>query len=137
VGRSRGGNTSKVHLTTDGAGNVLGWSLTPGPAGDCPEAAGLLAPWLAPAREVVADAAYDSDALRAQIAAAGAVAVIKPNPRRKHPPEFDPVAYAQRHHIEQTINKLKHFRRLATRYDKLDNSYQAFLALRITSLYLN
>ena len=116
---------------------MLGWRLTPGPAGDCPEAADLLTPWLAPAREVVADAAYDSDALRAHIAAAGAVAVIKPNPQRKRMPHFDPVAYAQRHHIEQTINKLKHFRRLATRYDKLDSSYNAFVALRVTTLYLN
>ena len=75
TGRSRGGNTSKLHLATDGVGYVLGWRLTPGPAGDCPEAAGLLAPWLlVPAREVVADAAYDSDALRRQIV--GAVAVI-------------------------------------------------------------
>nr|WP_243635871.1 IS5 family transposase [Hymenobacter edaphi] len=137
VGRSRGGNTTKLHLTTDGAGNVLGWQLTPGPAGDCPEAAGLLAPWPAPAQQVVADAAYDSDALRAQIAAAGAVAVIKPNPRRKHMPHFDPLAYAQRHHIEQTINKLKHFRRVATRYDKLDSSYNAFVALRVSTSYLN
>lgn len=77
---------------------------------------------------------YDSDALRAQIAAAGAVAVIKPTPRRKHMPHFDPLAYAQRHHIEQPINKLKHFRRVATRYDKLDSSYNAFVALRVSIL---
>ncbi|WP_400194339.1 hypothetical protein [Hymenobacter sp. B81] len=59
------------------------------------------APWL----HVVADAAYDSAALRTQISA-GAVAVIKSNPPRRQPPHFDPLTYAQRHHIEQTINKL-------------------------------
>lgn len=116
---------------------MLGWQLTAGQAGDAPEAAGLLAPWLAPAQEVVADAAYDSDALRAVIAEAGAGAVIKPQPRRKNKPHFDPVAYAKRHFIEQTINKLKQFRRIATRYDKLDRTFDSFLCLRIITLYLN
>lgn len=116
---------------------MLGWQLTAGTAGDAPQAAGLLAPWLAPARQVVADAAYESDALRETIAAAGAVAVIKPNPRRKNIPHFDPLAYRTRHHIEQTFSKIKRFRRLATRYDKLDRSYDSFLCLRIITLYLN
>ncbi len=121
-------------MTTDGAGNVLGWQLTAGTAGDAPQAASLLAPWLAPAQQVVADAAYDSDALRHAIAAAGAIAVIKPNPRRKNMPHFDPLAYRSRHHIEQTFSKIKQFRRLATRYDKLDRSYDSFLCLRIMTL---
>ena len=78
---------------------MLGWDVTAGTAGDTPQAAGLLAPWLAPAQEVVADAAYDSNALRAVIAEAGANAVIKPNPRRKNKPHFDPLAYQKRYHI--------------------------------------
>lgn len=116
---------------------MLAWTLPAGQAGDCPEAEGLLRPWLAPAQEVVADAAYDSDALRELIAEAGANAVIKPNAGRKNMPHFDPVAYANRHHLEQTINKLKQFRRVATRYDKLDRSYESFVCLRIITLYLN
>lgn len=68
------------------------WEVTASTAGDAPQAGGLLAPWLAPAQEVVADAAYDSDALRAVIAQAGATAVIKPNPRRKNKPHFNPLA---------------------------------------------
>ena len=126
-----------MHLASDGAGNVLGWQVTPGTAGDAPQAAGLLAPWLAPAQQVVADAAYDSAARRAVVAQAGATAVIKPNPRRKNKPHFDPLAYQQRHHIEQAINKLKQFRRLATRYDKLDRTFDAFICLRVSTLYLN
>ena len=47
---------------------MLGWVLTPGQASDCPQAEGLLTPWLAPVQEVVADAAYNSDELREQIA---------------------------------------------------------------------
>lgn len=124
-------------MVSDGAGNVLGWQLTAGQAGDAPQAAGLLTQWLAPAQEVLGDAAYDSDALRALIADAGANAVIKPNPRRKDPPQFDPLAYQKRHHIEQTFSKLKQFRRVATRYDKLDRTFDSFICLRIITLYLN
>lgn len=116
---------------------MLGWQVTAGTAGDAPQAAGLLAPWLDAGREVVADAAYDSDALRALIAAAGAKAVIMPNPRRTNTPHFDPLAYRQRHHIEQTFSKIKQFRRLATRYDKLDRTFDSFICLRVMTLYLN
>lgn len=116
---------------------MLDWTLTAGQAGDCPEAEGLLRPLLAPAQEVVADAAYDSDTLRGLIAEAGANAVINPNASRKNRPHFDPVAYAKRHHIEQAINKLKQFRRIATRYDKRDRSYELFVCLRIITRYLN
>ena len=63
---------------------------------------------------MLGDAAYDSDALRALIAQAGATAVIQPNPCRKNLPIFDPVAYKERHHIEQTFSKFKQFRRIAT-----------------------
>lgn len=116
---------------------MLGWQLTAGQDGDAPQAAGLLAPWLAPAQEVLGDAAYDSDALRALIAEAGATAVIKPNPGRKNPPHFDPLAYEKRHHIEQTLSKFKQFRRIVTRYDKLDRTYDSFICLRVITLYLN
>lgn len=115
----------------------MGWQVTEGQAGDAPQAAGILSPWLAPAQEVVCDGAYDSDALRALIAEAGANAVIKPHPNRKDPPYFDPVAYQKRHHIEQTFSKFKQFRRIATRYDKLERTFDAFICLRVITLYLN
>lgn len=70
-------------------------------------------------------------------AAAGALAVISPAPRRRAVPPFDPCAYANRHHIEQAVNKVKQHRRLATRYDKADPSFQAFVCARIMTLYLS
>ncbi|AMR25542.1 hypothetical protein A0257_22915 (plasmid) [Hymenobacter psoromatis] len=124
-------------MVSDGAGDVLGWQVTAGQAGDAPAAASLLAPWVAPAQEVLGDAAYDSDTLRALIAEARANAVIKPNPRRNNPPHFDPLAYRKRHHIEQTFSKFKQFRRIATRYDKLDRTFDSFICLRVITLYLN
>ena len=93
-----------MQLSCEGAGNVLNWLLTPGQAGDCPQAARLLGPHLAPACEVVAETAYDSDALRGLIAAAGALAVIPASPRRGNLAHVDPCAYANRHHLEQTVN---------------------------------
>lgn len=80
---------------------------------------------------MVADTVYDSDALRSLIAAAGAIAVIPPNPCRRYVPRFAPYAYAKRNRIEQTFNELKQHRRLATCYDKLDASFEAFLCVRI------
>ena len=64
VGRSRGGNTSKIHLVGDGAGNGLGWQVTAGQAGDAPEAAALLAPWLSRAQEVVGFSLQRGERLR-------------------------------------------------------------------------
>ena len=86
---------------------MLDWTRTAGQAGDCPEAEGPLRPWLAPAQEVVADAAYDRNALRELVAEAGANTVIKPNAGRTNRTHSDPVAYANRHHMELIINKLK------------------------------
>ena len=124
-------------MAGDGAGGLLAFALTAGQAGDAPQAADLLAPLLAPARQVLADTAYDSDALRAQIAQTGAVAVIPPRPNRLQPPHLDPLAYGDRNQVERLINRLKQFRRVATRYDKLAHSYAAFVQLRAITLWLN
>ena len=93
----------------DGAGGLLAFALTAGQAGDAPQAAELLAPLLVPARQVLADTAYDSDALRAQIAQTGAVAVIPSRPNRLQPPHLDPLTYRDRNPVERHINRLKQF----------------------------
>ena len=124
-------------MAGDGSGGLLAFALTAGQAGDAPQAADLLAPLLAPARQVLADTAYDSDALRAQIAENGAVAVIPPRPNRLQPPHLDPLTYRDRNQVERLINRLKQFRRIATRYDKLADSYAAFVQLCAITLWLN
>ena len=124
-------------MAADGAGGLLAFALTAGQAGDAPQAADLLSPLLAPARQVLADTAYDSDALRTQIAQTGAVAVIPPRPNRLQPPHLDPLTYRNRNQVERLINRLKQFRRVATRYDKLAESYAAFVQLRAITLWLN
>ena len=65
------------------------------------------------------------------------MAVIPPRPNRLQPPRLDPLAYRDRNQVERLINRLKQFRRVATRYDKLADSYAAFVQLRAITLWLN
>ena len=76
---------------------------------------------------MIADAAYDSNAFRAEIAAQGAEAVIRPRKSRVQPPPYDKVAYKLRNVIERFFHRLKQYRRVATRYDKYARRYLGFV----------
>ena len=116
MGRPRGGLTTKIHLATDTWGRPLRVILTPGQAGDVPQAPALL-DGFRPAH-VLADKAYDSNAFRTLIKDIGATAVIPCNPTRKRLIPYSCEVYKARNRIERCFNKLKHFRRIATRYDR-------------------
>jgi transposase len=133
IGRSRGGRTTKIHAVVDGCGRPLALEITPGQRGDAPIARALLDP-LPPARLCAADTAYDSDALRQFLIERGTRPVIPNNPTRKHLHPFDPNAYKLRNLIERMFCRLKDWRRIATRYDKLKTNFAAavFLAAAIT-----
>lgn len=126
--------STKIHMAVRGLGLPVAFALTPGQAGDAPQAGPLIADL--PAGIVMADTAYDSDALRQSIAQKGALAVIPNNPSRakKHPLDAD--LYAQRHLIECCFSKLKHFRRVATRYEKTARNYRAIVTIAATILWL-
>jgi transposase len=121
-------------MAVRGLGCPVRFELTAGQKGDAPQAMALVNGL--PAEVVMADTAYDSDALRAAIAEKGAIAVIPNNPSRaiKHP--LDKHLYAQRHLVECCFSKLKQFRRVATRYEKTARNYQAILTLAATVLWL-
>lgn len=87
-------------------------------------------------RAVLADRAYDSNALRQRLAEIGAQAVIPSTRSRKVPIPHDPIIYRLRNRIERCFNKLKHFRRFATRYDRLARHYLAFIHLAAVMLWL-
>ena len=87
-------------------------------------------------RHVLADKAYDSNALRDRIAASGAEAVIPCNPTRKQPIPYDFELYKPRNRIERCFNKLKHFRRIATRYDRRAVHFLAFIHLACSILWM-
>ena len=128
IGRSRGGRTTKIHAVVDNLGRPIAFEITAGQVGDVRAAIALLAP-LPPARLCAADTAYDSNGLRQFLAERGTLPVIPNNPTRKRHHPFDAVAYKQRNLIERMFSRLKDFRRIATRYDKLALNYAAAVAL--------
>lgn len=96
-------------------------------------AAELLGQWTP--RECLADAAYDSDALRSLLTQRNCLPVIPNNPTRKHQHPFDRQAYRRRNLIERCFSRLKDWRRIATRYDKLAINFAAAVALAAAVIY--
>jgi transposase len=85
---------------------------------------------------LLADRAYDSDALRRSLAERGAWANVKPMPNRKNLPAFSPFLYRYRNLVERFFNKLKHFRAVATRYDKSPENYLASVKLASARIWM-
>jgi transposase len=132
MGCSRGGLTTKIHAVVDADGLPIALKLTPGQAHDGRSAEGMLES-LGAGDILLADRGYDSDALRNQMAARGAWANIKPMPNRKNVPAFSAFLYRYRNLVERFFNRLKHFRAVATRYDKRDDNFLASISLQYAS----
>jgi transposase len=135
MGRSRGGLTTKIHAVVDRNGLPVRLALTPGQDHDNALAPDLLAN-LKPRSLVLADRAYDADAIRKLVNEQDAFANIPPKRNRKDPICFSPFLYKARNRIERFFNRMKHFRRIATRYDKLAANYLAALKLASVRLWL-
>ncbi|WP_373313550.1 IS5 family transposase [Catellatospora citrea] len=151
IGRSRGGLTTKVHTLSDGRGRSLATRITPGQAADTRQLAALLDQVAVPRPggigrprkrpdSLTGDKAYSSRANRALLRSRDITTVIpEPNDQianRKRrgrvggrPPNFDRAAYRKRNQVERGFNRRKHWRGLATRFDKLASHYQATLDL--------
>ena len=91
---------------------------------------------LGPGQILLADRAYDSDALRARLAKQGAWANIKPMPGRVNIPAFSAFLYRYRNLVERFFNKLKHFRAIATRFEKHDANYLALVKLASARIWM-
>jgi transposase len=130
LGRSHGGLSTKIHMPIVAC--PVRFTLTAGQKGDAPQAAALIEGL--PAEVVMADTAYDADHLRQAIAAKGALAVIPNSPSGALRYRLDKHLYAQRHLVECCFSKLKQFRCVATRYDKLARNFLAgaFIAAAVT-----
>lgn len=115
---------------TDGLGRVLAFVLTSAQRGDAPQAQALLNGLPAPGL-LLADAAYDSDALRQFLQERGTTPVIPNNPTRKRHHPFNRPAYRARNAIERTVGRLKDWRRVHTRYDKLSTNYASAVAIAV------
>ena len=134
MGHSRGGLTTKIHTLTDAQGRPLRFILTAGEAHDSTTAADLLADRTTTG--VIADKAYDTNALRELIGNAQAEAVIPSKSNRKVQIPHDAVAYKLRNRIQRFFNKLKHFRHIATRYDRRACYFLAALHLASAMIWM-
>jgi len=135
MGRSRGGLTTKIHALVDAEGRPIRLKLTEGQAHDGRAAADMLDS-IGADHILLADRAYDSDALRQTLADRGAWANIRPMPNRIRHPVFNAWVYRQRNEVERFFNKVKHFRAVATRYDKRDDNYLASVQLASMRIWL-
>jgi transposase len=135
MGRSRGGLTTKIHAVVDANGLPITLKLTEGQAHDGRSAADML-DTLREGDVLLADRAYDSDALRHTLAARGVWANVKPMPRRVNIPAFNQFLYRYRNLVERFFNKLKHFRGVATRYDKRAENYLAGVKLASARIWM-
>jgi transposase len=121
-------------MLADTLGRPLRFRLAPGLEHDIVQAPAMIEGFKAKA--VLADTAYDSRAFREAIQKIGAKPAIPSNPTRKHPFRHDRRQYKLRNRIERCFNKLKHFRRLATRYDRRAMYFLAFIHLAAAMLWM-
>lgn len=135
MGRLRGGLTTKIHALVDAIGRPILLKLTKGQAHDGRSAGDMFAT-VGVGQTLLADRAYDSDGLRDSLAERGAFANIRLMLTRKRFPAFDADLYNKRNQVERFFSKLKHFRAVATRYDKRDDNFLASVQLASLRIWL-
>jgi transposase len=136
LGRSRGGFSTKIHARCDRKGRPLGFALTPGEAHDTKGFLTLLRLIDDRVRALIADKGYDSDDIRETLRQARIEPVIPSRSNRRQPVSFDRQAYKERNQIERLFNRLKNWRRVATRYDKSAASFLAFITIASITQWL-
>ena len=134
LGRSRGGFSTKIHANVDALGNPLRFLLTGGQRHDITQAEDLIADY--EFDRVIADRSYDADAFLQTIAEKEAEAVIPPRKNRKEQRDYDKHLYKERHLVECFFNKIKHYRRIFSRFEKLDKRYLGFLSFAGALIWL-
>jgi transposase len=135
LGRSRGGFSTKVHALVDTQGRPLHVELTPGQQHDCTVAKEIVAAH-ARGKALIADTAYDSDEIIAQVRAQQMKPVICPHPRRNKKPRLDRKKYRKRYRVEIFFHDIKRFRAVATRFEKRAIHYLSVVQLVSALLWL-
>lgn len=126
--------TTKINAAVDALGNPVRFILTAGQVHDIRQAEDLVTGL--PFEKLLADKGYDSDAFRTVVANAGAEAVIPSNRARSRAIPYDADVYKERNIVERFFNKIKHFRRLATRYEKTALSFSAMLSIVAVMIWM-
>ena len=127
MGITRGGLNTKIHAVVDLAGNPVTLQFTAGQVADVTQAPVLTAELTE--GTVVADKAYDSDPLRCALFEQGVLPWIPPRSNRKEKSSYGKKTYRKRHRVENFFERIKRFRRVATRYDKLTLIFISFVYL--------
>ena len=135
IGRSRGGLSTKINAVVDALGNPLRFILTGGHVHDSKQAQALIEGF--DFDKLLADKGYDSDRFRMAIDAAEAEAVIPSIASRSQAIPYDKHVYKERNLVERFFCKLKQFRAISTRYDKLANTFLAAVAMVCVLFWLN
>ena len=117
-------------------GYPLGFIITGANVSDFDQCKPLLSRYLKRGACVIMDKGYDSDAIRAYVNQLGGVAVIALHPGKAQKPAFDEHLYRERHRIENLFSRLKHYRRIATRFEKLHSTFAAMLSLACILIWL-
>jgi transposase len=128
IGLSRGGQTTKIHVLTDVLGRPAVIRLTPGNVSDIRVADDLIEA-AGPVRRLIADRGYDANRLRHTLRSTGTIPVIPGRRSRRRPIRHDARRYRDRWRIEAAFCRLKDFRRVATRYDKLAVNFLSAVVL--------
>lgn len=115
-------------------GNPLRWILTGGQLADITQAPALIEGFHT--QSVIADKGYDANAFVTLINATGAAAVIPPRSNRTEQRAYDRHLYEDRNLVERFFNRLKQFRRIATRYEKLARNFTSMLNLVCAYIWL-
>ena len=126
--------STKIHVSVDALGNPLRLLLTPGQAHEVPYVQTLLKDY--ETEFVFGDKAYDAEHVLATIAEVEAEVVIPPKKNRKKQRNYDKEHYKERHLVECFFNKLKHFRRCFSRFDKFARNYLSFLHFASALIWL-
>ena len=119
--------TTKIHAAVDANGNLVRFFITPGQQSDFTKGVELVHGFSA--SYVVGDKGYDADYIVEAIESEGGEAVIPPKSNRKEPRPYDQALYTARNLVERFFLKLKNFRRIATRYERLSKTYAAMVCL--------
>ncbi len=136
IGKSRGGSTSKIHIAADAHGNPIDFEITGGEIHDSKIAEKIIEK-VGKAEHLIADKGYDSEEIRELSRKAGMTPVIPRKSNSNKPnPEFDSHLYKMRHLVENLFARLKHFRGIATRFEKLARNFKAMTFLACTFIYL-
>ena len=136
IGLSRGGRNTKIHAVVDGLGNPIRLYLTPGNINDNTAAIDTLEGVELEGAIVMGDKAYGTVEIRAYIESKGASYCIPPKSNTINPWECDFYQYKERHVVECFFNRLKQYRRIATRYEKLSRNFLSFALLASAMILL-